>query len=331
MQLIVSADMTALSYWLNWRFLLCAIWVLTPTILALFVIGKYEGQNHRKSEQGKAQQEAINALHIDEAWRPCLRGIHPIWLLAFRVISFCWLFASLVDKVLISAPSIFFYYTQWTFTLVTIYFGLGALLSIYGCFQYHKISSRDLNEHHVSIDAEQGYYTPLTCQERTDVPEVRKDEEIHVSQAIRTSSYVFQVIFQTSAGAVMLTDCIYWSIIYPFLTIKDYDLSFMTVNMHTLNAVLILGDTVLNCLPFPWFRFAYFVLWTSAFTIFQWILHACVSIRWPYPFLDLSSPYAPLWYLVTALLHIPCYGLFALIVRTKHYLLWKWFPPSNHW
>lgn len=31
----------------------------------------------------------------------------------------------------------------------------------------------------------------------------------------------------------MLTDCIYWLIIYPFLTIKDYNLSF--VSTTTLN------------------------------------------------------------------------------------------------
>ena len=33
---------------------------------------------------------------------------------------------------------------------------------------------------------------------------------------------------QTNAGAVMLTDCIYWFIIFPFLTIKDYNMSFVS-------------------------------------------------------------------------------------------------------
>ncbi|MBA0567921.1 hypothetical protein Golob_005452, partial [Gossypium lobatum] len=69
-----------------------------------------------------------------------------------------------------------------------------------------------------------------------------------------------------NAGAVMLTDLIYWCLIFPFLTIEDYalnfvssvslcssgycfqDLSCMTVNMHTLNVILLLGDTALNSL-----------------------------------------------------------------------------------
>ena len=33
---------------------------------------------------------------------------------------------------------------------------------------------------------------------------------------------------QINAGAVMLTDCIYWFIIFPFLTIKDYNMSFVS-------------------------------------------------------------------------------------------------------
>lgn len=33
---------------------------------------------------------------------------------------------------------------------------------------------------------------------------------------------------QMNAGAVMLTDCVYWIVIFPFLTIKDYNLNFVS-------------------------------------------------------------------------------------------------------
>lgn len=149
-----------------------------------------------------------------------------------------------------------------------------------------------------------------------------------------------------SAGAVVLTDSVYWFVIFPFLTIKDYNLTFvstvyplfalyfvyifmaflyyfssiwkfplnhfmqMTVEMHTVNVILLLGDTALNCLVcsfgymfyshvrfiflifssilnffnllllqrVPLFRISFFILWTGLFVIFQWILHACISI-----------------------------------------------------
>ncbi|KAG5598727.1 hypothetical protein H5410_030097 [Solanum commersonii] len=113
------------------------------------------------------------------------------------------------------------------------------------------------------------------------------------------------------------------------MKLNNISLSFQfTVVTHSLNAVLLLGDAALNSLWFPWFRMCYFVIWTGVYVIFQWIVHACESIWWPYPILDLSLKYAPVWYLLVAFLHIPCYGIFALLVRLKQYVLWRWFPQS---
>lgn len=113
-----------------------------------------------------------------------------------------------------------------------------------------------------------------------------------------------------------------------FHSIRDYNLNFMIVNMHTLNVVLLLGDTTSNSLQFLWFRISYSIIWMSAFIIFQCIILAYVSIWWAYPFLDLWSPYASLWYYSLAFIHLPCYDTLTLIVNAKHYLLSKWFPQS---
>lgn len=226
--------------------------------------------------------------------------------------------------VFYDTSDVFWILDRWTFTLLTICFGCGSLLSIYGCFWYDKTRSMGLGVHHVGSEAENGTYIPLEHEDKGS----NYQEENYVLPVAIKCSYVFQAIFQMNAGAVMLTDCIYWLIIYPFLTIKDYNLSFITVAMHTVNAVLLLGDALLNCLQVPLVRISLFVLWTGTFVIFQWTIHAFVSIWWPYPFLDLSSPYSPVWYLLVALMHIPCYASFTLIVRSKHYLLSRWFPLS---
>ncbi|XVE83999.1 hypothetical protein DITRI_Ditri16bG0133600 [Diplodiscus trichospermus] len=332
MELWVTEGTTTLNYWLNWRVLLCSLIVLTPVVIAFFIIWKYEGLKQVTCDGTESQEDLdCNEFYDDDhVWKPCLEEIHPFWLFGYRVFAFSFTLATNVIKVVVNGGAIFYYYTQWTFTLVTIYFGFGTLLSIYGCYQHHRMSIFGATVQHGRIDAEQGCYVPLANRRDTNVQgkTLNPEERCSVSQAARISSYLFQVIFQMNAGAVMLTDFVYWSIIYPFFTIRYYDLNLMTVNMHALNFILLLGDAVLNCLRLPWFRISYFILWTDAYVIFLWIIHACVSIWWPYPFLDLSSPNAPLWYCFLAFMHLPCYGLFAVIVNTKHYLLSKWFPQS---
>ncbi|GJX30248.1 reverse transcriptase domain-containing protein [Tanacetum coccineum] len=112
--------------------------------------------------------------------------------------------------------------------------------------------------------------------------------------------------YEVTAGAVMLTDGVYWLVIFPFLTIVDYEMGFR----------------------FPWFRISYFILFTAIYVIFEWIVHAFVDTWWPYPFLNVSAPTAPMWYWVVAVLHLPCYAMFGLLVKTKYYILTRWFPES---
>ncbi|XP_020960626.1 uncharacterized protein LOC107605106 isoform X3 [Arachis ipaensis] len=304
MQLQDTADTTTLSYWLNWRVYLCALCVLLPMVVAFLVIWKHEGSRDSMHGKGKNQQDGNGTLPGDEAWKPCLKEIHPICLLAFRVIAFASLLATLIAKVSINGGTIFYYYTQ-----VDFHFGYNLFCNVDQernmPFMHHEVANLSRMEDHADTLV-----------------------EMHRGSVTATLSCLFRVLFQMNAGAVMLTDCVYWFIIFPFLTLKDYDWNFMTVNMHTLNVILLLGDTALNCLQVPWTGMSFFVLWTGAFVIFQWIIHACVPIWWPYPFLDLSLPLAPLWYLLVGLLHIPCYGLFVLIVEMKHYFLSKWFPSS---
>ncbi|THU55943.1 hypothetical protein C4D60_Mb11t11970 [Musa balbisiana] len=136
---------------------------------------------------------------------------------------------------------------------------------------------------------------------------------------------LFHSLEQTSAGAVALTDIVFWGLLVPFLSVEHFKLDLLMGCMHSLNFVFLLLDTALNSLPFPWFRMAYFVLWSCIYVIFQWILHACGFSWWPYRFLELSTPWAPLWYFCLALLHVPCYGLYSLLVTAKNTLFPKFF------
>lgn len=326
----MATDTTALSYWLNWRFLLCALWVLADMVFAAFLIWKYEGRNRTNAATTGNQREAAGILYKDEAWTPCVKGIHPAWLMAFRVFAFLLMLALITGNTVADGGGIFIYYTQWTFTLVTVYFGLASAFSIYGCWHYrdgsgYKVANRNL-------DTERGTYVPPSFGDTASTSVMPKSCDNHQEHYVReiagTWGYLFQILYQISAGAVVLTDVVFWLVLVPFfLAAVDYDLSFYVVSMHTVNAVL-LGDTILNCMRFPVFRISYFILWTCTYVIFQWIIHALIDFAWPYPFLDLSSSYAPLWYVCVGVLHIPCYGIIALIVKLKHFWLSRSFPDS---
>ncbi|XP_019093124.1 PREDICTED: uncharacterized protein LOC104750889 isoform X1 [Camelina sativa] len=321
----MSSETNIPSYWLNWRFFLCAIFVSTSLFLSSFLIWRYEGPRKRKKhgddnddddDQSLELEQLTGVVYDDETWNTCVKDMHPNWLLGFRVFGFIVLLGLISGNAIADGTGIFIFYTQWTFTLVTVYFGLAALVSIY------RFKSADNDENGVStVDAEQGSYRPPLHGENSNAFKSSNghDRDNRSTRQIATTlGYIHQILFQTCAGAVLLTDGVFWFIIYPFLTAKDFSLDFFIVIMHSVNAIFLLGETFLNSLRFPLFRIAYFVVWTSIFVLFQWIVHACVSFWWPYPFLDLSSPYAPLWYAAVGAMHIPCFGIFALIVKLKY-------------
>ncbi|XP_019085890.1 PREDICTED: uncharacterized protein LOC104712597 isoform X1 [Camelina sativa] len=316
----MSSETNIPSYWLNWRFFLCAIFVLTSLFLSSFLIWRYEGPRKRKKhgddtdddDQSLELEQLTGVVYDDETWNTCVKDVHPNWLLGFRVFGFFVLLGLISGNAIADGTGIFIFYTQWTFTLVTVYFGLAALVSIYR-FKYADDGESGVN---VVDEEEQGSYRPPLNVFKSSNGHDRDNRTTR--QIATTLGYIHQILFQTCAGAVLLTDGVFWFIIYPFLTAKDFSLDFFIVIMHSVNAIFLLGETFLNSLRFPLFRIAYFVVWTSIFVLFQWIVHACVSFWWPYPFLDLSSPYAPLWYAAVGVMHIPCFGIFALIVKLKY-------------
>nr|BAD95314.1 hypothetical protein [Arabidopsis thaliana] len=194
-------EFTSFDYWFNWRVLLCAIWVIVPMIVSLLVLWKYEDS----SVQTQPSLNGNDVLCIDDVWRPCFERIHPGWLLGFRVLGFCFLLANNIARFANRGWRIYYYYTQWTFTLIAIYFGMGSLLSIYGCLQYKKQGNTGLIADQVGIDAENGFRSPLIDGDNMVSFEKRKTSG---SEALKSYVHLFQIIYQMGAGAAVLTDSI---------------------------------------------------------------------------------------------------------------------------
>nr|AMK48027.1 hypothetical protein [Lupinus angustifolius] len=229
----MGPDTTIPSYWLNWRFLICAVFILIAMGLSSFLIWKYEEFNKSRRDRRRREEETAGLLYKDEAWNTCVKRIHPAWLLSYRTISFIVLLSLLIANVVSDGGGIFYFYT-------------------------HNNAFGSNADNHSSLDSEQGMYVAPTLDGAADVSNLYKSsgpyQEPHTRDAADIWGYIFQILFQTCAGAVVLTDCVFWIIIYPFLTAKDFSLDFFTVSMHSFNAVFLLGDTALNCmvaLSFP--------------------------------------------------------------------------------
>ncbi|CAH2038353.1 unnamed protein product, partial [Thlaspi arvense] len=256
-----------------------------------------------KRRERESQRESPGTLFQDEAWTTCLKRINPLWLLAFRVFSFAAMLTLLISNVVRDGGGIFYFYTQWTFTLVTVYFGYGSLLSIYGCCIYSKEADGNIESYTSIGDAEQGTYRPPITLE--GAAKTSNSPVTHSEAAVRETAgfwvYIFQVLFQANLCRCCCANRyrvlgvnlpLYQRLQAEFLLLRSQ----LDVCMHSLNAVFLLGDTCLNSLRFPLFRVSYFVLWSCIFVAYQWIIHVFKNLWWPYQFLDLSSPYAPLWY-----------------------------------
>ncbi|XP_044983657.1 uncharacterized protein LOC123450520 [Hordeum vulgare subsp. vulgare] len=231
-------DTTDPGYWLNWRFVLCATWVYSCMALACYLIWKYEGPSSPAgNDEGVDREEAwprigLGVVYLDDCWKLCLDEIHPAWLLAFRLVSFLFMASVIIYDVIVDGWTVFLYYTQWTFLLVTLYFGLGSVLSVYGCYQYACKMDKS--------DADRGSYIIAPMEESTYDNSIKSSclNKTHDGREIAGFwGYLFQIMFQTNAGAVMLTDMVFWFILYAFLAWNQYQMSFVSFQSEILQTV----------------------------------------------------------------------------------------------
>lgn len=300
------------NYWLRWQVPVCATIIFLPAVVGATM----------------AYRTKTNRPRISHLWIPSWRNLSPIWLLCFRALVAVSMSCILGRFILEHGISVFYFYTQWTFSLVIFYFVLGTVISAHGCWTSSKRSNCRSEERAGCLEN----YVDLEQEESTATPQAARllnfkdlDEK---KEKFGFWGSTMLVVYQICAGAVMMTDVVFWCLIVPFLSGDHFSVNIVMGSMHTLNLVFLLLDTALNSMPITWFGMSYFVLWSCAYVAFEWILHACGVTWWPYPFLELATPWAPVWYLCLALVHIPCYFSYYAVVKAKDRFFSKWFPNS---
>ncbi|KAL8191959.1 hypothetical protein R6Q57_028079 [Mikania cordata] len=289
-----------LEYWLQWQVLVCGLIFLLPALISIRFIVKNNNTPTTNSY---------------DLWMPYWMNLHPIWLLIYRLFSFISMAYLLYQIVLRFGLFVFYFYTQWTFLLVTIYFVLGTIISAHGCWKLFK-------EHSIPVPNQERDKFLKKDSSPVEDSMVKDNEpsiklQMQFNQEAGFWGNLMLNIYQTCAGAVVLTDIVFWCLLLPFQSGDDFKLTLLIGCMHSLNAVFLLMDSALNRLQLSWHGLTYFILWSTTYIVFQWVMHACCFTWWPYPFLELATPWAPMWYFGIALFHLPCYGLYLLLVKTK--------------
>ncbi|KAK1318800.1 hypothetical protein QJS10_CPB04g01069 [Acorus calamus] len=313
----MAGEVDDIDYWLRWEVAVCAFIFAAPAVAATVLIYR-------------VRSEPLRSVDL---WIPCWRGLNPFWLLGFRAIVTVAMTCLLARIAAAEGAFVFYFYTQWTFMLVIVYFVLATIISAHGCWSYLRrdVSQSEERNEFLKGDVEDSNPDAETCRIDRNADDTEwQSQQKHEDNEQRAGflGYAVQIIYQTCAGAVLLTDIVFWCVIIPFMSSDQFKLTLLMGCMHSLNLVFLLIDTALNSLQFPLFRMAYFVLWSCAYIIFQWVLHACGFSWWPYPFLELDTPWAPLWYFGMALVHIPCYGVYALAVKAKVLFFSRFFPHA---
>ncbi|KAK4418008.1 hypothetical protein Salat_2213500 [Sesamum alatum] len=310
-----------LEYWLQWQVLVCAIILLLSTAVAVLLL-------LRKRSSGER-----GCLNPADLWTPCWRNVHPRWLLFYRAFAFIAMAYLLYQTVATFGFFVFFFYTQWTFALVMAYFALATVVSFRGCRIYARrpLAQTVGRDKFLKKDSEDiNFGKPSVSKQKKGKGFIKL--EVHhnptPNEQLGFLENLLQIIYQTCAGAVMLTDIVFWCLLLPFMTGTDFQLTLLIGCMHSVNAFFLILESALNRLPFTWFGLVYFVLLSCAYVAFQWVLHACCFTWWPYPFLDLSTPWAPLWYLALGLVHIPFYGFYVLLKKAKNAAFSRMFPQT---
>ncbi|EPS73219.1 hypothetical protein M569_01536 [Genlisea aurea] len=270
----------SLDYWLKPQVLISALIFSIPAAVAVSLLLSKRSSTVRSSDLSTT----------------CWKDLHPRWLLLYRALAFLAMAVLLYQITSSFGLTVFFFYTQWTFTLEMLYFLVAAILSARRFWIQHKTA--------------------------TTASELPKDQQLGFPEN------AMLIMYQISGGAVMLTDIVFWCLLLPFLIDEAFKVTLLIGAIHSVNAVFLIIESSLNNLPFTWFGLNYFILWSCAYAIFQWTLHACCISWWPYPFLELSTPWAPLWYLAMALVHLPCYGAYVMLAKAKDTTFPRMFPQA---
>ncbi len=119
-----------------WPFLICIFMVTSFLVVGIAILCRYEGGKVSGPRLEQLEDPSIvgilpiGYLCREELWMSCGGAVRPELLLVFRALAVAYLLPQLLYNIVKDGVSGYFFYTQWTFTLLILYFSLALRVSV---------------------------------------------------------------------------------------------------------------------------------------------------------------------------------------------------------
>ena len=187
----------------------------------------------------------------------------PVFV-AYRLIVTAYNLAWLFYNIHLYGANMFIYVTNWTYTILNIYFVFATTLSSIALYKDLKKETETItlatDEQAVEIEMEPGNYGAVD-QEHDDASQ--KD-------ALQCHHKLFWFIYVIAATGGLIITAGYWSVLAG-----DDPVDANNITKHALNSVFMVIDTSLSAIPVRLLHFLYVMLYFLiylVFTVIYWLL-----------------------------------------------------------
>ncbi|KAH7623901.1 hypothetical protein Ndes2526B_g01147 [Nannochloris sp. 'desiccata'] len=229
----------------------------------------------------------------------------PTVLLAYRLAMLLICLGIGLEQLLRRGPIVLAFFTVWNWWLLTVYFALSSAASL------RSVNAATRNSRRTTITT------------RTTTAALESHHLLPADWIEKSAATIFHVIVPIS----IMIDLTTWFVLIPALmsfpdpeqVLKWQQLMFcfQSYMQHGGNAVMILGDLVLNKIPlmFTWGQ-AWVALWVSAFGVWS-VAFFVITGRFIYPFLDAHKPMAWVGYLALYAANVGMFMAFVGVMKAR--------------
>ena len=198
------------------------------------------------------------------------------------------------------------FYTSWNFILQGVYFFLAAWST--KCQLKHRVDERTATYMALVDGEDDSIVSPFGSRNR-----ISRDSGVHWID--------LELLLDVCLAASLLICVVVWTILYPYAVKTGHPekiLNGVSYCQHGLNVLLLQLDFLSTEHLVSKDTLPLIMGWPSVYAIFAWIVHGTVAKGfWPYPFLELNTPWAPLWYGGLLAAHIIALILVMLLSMAK--------------